>query len=118
MPNDELIAYFIINKDLGMSAGKLATQVAHVATLIACIQPNLGDRNKVAAFSNWYGKDQKKVILEAHEKDLLKLVDKGFYYIRDNGLTEIPANSLTCVGLVVMTREEAAPFIKRLQLCK
>lgn len=33
-------------------------------------------------------------------------------------ITEISKDSLTCVGLGVMTREEAKPYIKRFQLCR
>jgi peptidyl-tRNA hydrolase len=108
---DELVQYYIVNKDLGMSSRKIAAQVAHVATIIA------SEECENSKFSEWYIiHNQKKIILGGHKKVLEKLVEQGFYYIKDNGLTEIPPNSLTCVGLGVMTREEAKPFIKRLQL--
>ncbi|MNW03368.1 peptidyl-tRNA hydrolase [compost metagenome] len=69
-------------------------------------------------FEEWYVNQQPKVILGGKEKDLLKLIEEGFYFIRDNGRTEIPPNSLTVVGLPPMTRAEAKPFVKRLQLLK
>ena len=109
---EELVQYYIVNKDLEMSKGKVSAQVAHVATIIAVDSCNYGD------FKEWYNKDQKKIILQAHQKDLEKLIDKGFYYIRDNGLTEIPEDSLTVVGLGIMTRIEARQYTKRLQLLK
>lgn len=107
---DELVQYYIINKDLNMSVGKVATQVAHVATDIAVYEC---DDNK---FYHWHKDGQKKIILKAKESILRELVEKGFDYITDFGLTEIPEGSLTCVGLGVMTRAEAEPYIKRLQL--
>lgn len=118
--NDELIQYFIVNKDLNMSTGKIAAQCSHVATIVAIKESdwNIVGMDKVKIFFNWYNDNQKKIVLQAHEKDLQNLVDEGFYYIRDNGLTEIPANSLTCVSLGVMTRAEAKPYVKRLQLLK
>jgi len=113
---DELIQYYIINQDLNMSAGKIATQVAHIATNIATTMLlNNPENSEYIKYLNWWAKDQKKIILKAHQNKLEKL-EEEFYSIRDLGLTEIEENSLTCVGLGVMTRKEAEPYIKRLQL--
>lgn len=113
--DEELIEYFVVNSDLSMSAGKMSAQVAHVATIIA-IKHGVPDRPDFQSFWDWYYTDQKKIILRGKQKDLEKLVEKGFDHIRDNGLTEIPKGSLTCVGLPPMTRAEAQKHIKRLQL--
>lgn len=123
---EELIQYIIINKDLGMSPGKIAAQVGHVCTICACHYLSFNSDNNWGGditlnrenFNCWYQGEQKKIVLEAHEKDLKKLIDKGFFFVRDAGYTEIPANSLTAVSLGIMTREEAKPFVKRLQLLK
>lgn len=109
---DELVQYYIVNKELNMSAGKLAAQVAHVATIIATMK-RFND-----TFHMWYQGNQKKIILKGSEKELNKLIEQGFYYIRDIGLTEIPENSLTVVGLPPMKRSEAQKYVKRLQLYK
>lgn len=110
---DELVQYYIVNKDLikeyNMSPGEIAAQVAHVATIIA-----LKNRNSLK-FNDWLDEGQKKDILGGHKKDLEKLVDMGFDYIKDNGLIEIPPDSLTVVGLGVMWRSDAQQYIKRLQ---
>jgi peptidyl-tRNA hydrolase len=112
---DELIQYYVVNKDLNMSAGKIAGQVAHVATIIA--EDMLSKSKSEILFKEWLLKNnQKKIILRGKQKDLEKLVDQGFYYIKDIGLTEIPEGSLTCVGLGVMWKSEAQKYIKRLQL--
>lgn len=117
---NELIEYLIINKDLlpQMSNGKISAQASHVATIIAVEESNPKHENH-DRFYQWYNASvsQKKVVLVAHEKDMLKLIDAGFYFIKDNGLTEIPSGSLTCVGKI-MTRSEALKHTKRLQLCK
>ena len=46
--NNELIMYFIINKDLNMSPGKIAAQVAHAAVeeTIYIKNANLFERQK------------------------------------------------------------------------
>ena len=115
----ELVQYIIINKDLNMSPGKIAAQVGHVCTLCAMhiLEYKEWEWEKYQIFKEWFNKDQKKIILEAHQKVLEKL-ENQFYSIRDNGLTEIPSNSLTAVSLGVMTRKEAEPYVKRLQLLK
>lgn len=123
---NELVQYYIVNSELNMSTGKIAGQIAHVATMIAvdAIKNPYTDifetdyTEEYLRFHEWYkqGKGQKKIILRAKQCKLEELVSLGFYHIRDNGLTEIEMDSLTCVGLGVMTREEAQPYIKRLQL--
>ena len=123
---NELIQYVVVNKDLGMSAGKIAAQVGHVCTICAyhyliednndiwCKPKNI-DKTK---FIHWYNGDQKKIVLEGHQKDLEKLVNQGFIFVRDAGFTEIPEGSLTAVSLGIMTREEAKVITKRFQLLK
>ncbi|MFC0903714.1 aminoacyl-tRNA hydrolase [Clostridium sp. MT-14] len=113
---NELVQYYVVNKDLNMSIGKTSAQVAHVATIIAIEEGTSIKPEIYTKFDEWYADNQTKIILGAHQKDLEKLVSEGFYYIRDNGKTEIEPNSLTVVGLGVMTRKEAKLYIKRFQL--
>lgn len=109
----ELIEYIIINKSLDISPAKIAVHVGHACTIATINQFNQ------KKFERWYdnGKNQKKIILSAHEKDLEKLEEK-FYSVRDNGFTEVEKGTLIAVSLGVMTRKEASSYIKRLQLWK
>ena len=109
---DELVEYFIINSELNMSAGKISAQVGHVATIIAVKHSII----KWDYFYEWYETNQKKIILRGKQKDLEKLIEAGFYYIRDIGCNEVEAGSLTCVGLPPMPKSEAQKYVKRLQL--
>lgn len=110
---NELIQYIVVNSDLSMSPGKIAAQVGHVCTI--CAFKWIDDNT----FRKWYFNDQKKVVLQAHEGDIKKLIQHGFdMFILDNGLTEIPSGSLTALSLGVMAREDAKPYVKRLQLLK
>ena len=113
---NELIQYFIVNQELNMSPGKIAAQVAHVATFITYYE-SYNPNPKCVLFQQWFNNyAQKKIILRGKQKDLEKLVNQDFYYIRDNGLTEITHGSLTCVGLGVMWKSKAQKYVKRLQL--
>lgn len=109
----ELIEYIIINKDLEMTAGKVAAQVGHVCGMCAEKESNT---HKYQVWKDYH--DFKKITLSAHTKTLLDLEKQGFYAVRDKGYTEIPENSLTAVSLGIMTRKEAKLYIKRLQLFK
>jgi len=109
--NDEIVQYFVVNKDLSMTPGKIASQVAHVATKITM------DMEKIPEFYSWYNRyNQKKIILKGKQKDLEKLIKQKFYYIKDLGLTEVPKESLTVVGLKPMRKSVAQKYIKGLQL--
>ena len=56
-------------------------------------------------------------MLTASQKKLEEL-EKDFYSVRDLGFTEVEENTLIAVSLGIMTRIEAKPFIKRMQLWK
>ena len=134
MMEDEIVQYFVVNSEIKISAPKLSAQIGHVATIITheitklmyqslsenkvYINPNI--MINIDDWIKWYdnGKNQKKIILKGKEKQLLKLIDQGFYYIRDNGLTELLPNTLTVCGLPPMKRSEAQKYVKRLQLYK
>ncbi|WP_256992160.1 aminoacyl-tRNA hydrolase [Paenibacillus sp. XY044] len=107
---NEIVQYFVVNKELNMSPGKIAAQVAHVATNIT------HNDNETRLWSEWYANDQPKIILRGKERDLLKLIEQGWYYIRDNGRTEIPENSLTVVGCAPNYKSELHKQVKRFQL--
>jgi len=122
---NEIVQYFIVNSEINISAPKLSAQIGHVATIITHEIINnyyTIDKHEVMEkyieWKQWYnnGKNQKKIILRGKEKQLLKLIDQGFYYIRDNGNNELPSRTLTTVGLPPMKRSEAQKYIKRLQL--
>jgi len=109
---DELVEYFVVNSELNMSTGKVAAQVGHCATIIAVEKSN----KRWDLFWQWYESDQKKIILRGKQKDLEKLIDAGFYYVRDIGCNEVKKGSLTCVGLPPMSKSESRKYVKRLQL--
>ena len=121
--DNELVMYFIVNKDLEMSKGKVAAQVAHslveyfnyVLYSLHNKLRHIDNGEEVDKYDNWLKQNEKKIILKAKQSVLEKL-EKEYFSVRDLGLTEIPENSLGCICLGVMTRKEAEPMVKRLQL--
>lgn len=93
----------VVRTDIEMSRGKLAGQVAHAA--IAATQHADCNSND---FNIWFnnGRDQKKVVLAAENEDhLINLVARAMVeelpvaVIYDQGKTELPPNTLTCIGI-------------------
>ncbi|MBT3416846.1 peptidyl-tRNA hydrolase [Candidatus Woesearchaeota archaeon] len=89
----------LVRKDLKLSKGKLGAQVAHAA-VEATLNSN---KQKIL---DWRNMGMKKVILKVEDrKELLKyqrLAKKEKLVasiIKDAGKTEIPAGTMTCLGI-------------------
>lgn len=115
---DELVQYFIVNSELNMSTGKVAAQVAHVATNIshAIYQDMRVVFPATHKWSKWLVNSQPKIILRGKQKEMEKLIEQGWYFIRDNGRTEIEPNSLTCVAWFPEHKSIMKSIVKRFQL--
>lgn len=109
---EQYVQYYVINQELEMSTGKIASQTAHAAILTALKYNN--EHN----FQKWLETNQTKIILRGKEKDLKKLEERGFIAVYDLGNTEVPPNSLTLVASMPMKRKYAKKEVKRLQLFK
>lgn len=133
--NDETIMYFIINKDLNMSAGKIAAQVGHaVVGYMNQYFMLLGNEKWFRDNHNEWLKNgvQKKIVLKATEQEINKIIEQIQNYnnnhgvtpimgvtVVDAGLTEVPAGSHTCFAIYPNTKNfllENIPYFKRLQL--
>lgn len=135
----KLVEYILVNKELNMGVGKIAGQVAHIQTIIDNKVFELDDKiyflseeildedvmdirfakekELINNYYDWlYSGSQTKIILRAKEKDLLKAIDMGAVYVRDNGLTEIPLDSLTAVGFFPQPKDNLVDFTKKFQL--
>lgn len=111
---DEIVQYYIVNSELNMSAGKIAAQVGHVATIIA-IEMSMSYK-KNDKFNSWYAIDQPKIILRGKQKEMEELIEKGWYHILDLGRTEITSGSLTVIGCIPEYKSIMKPVVKRFQL--
>lgn len=136
---EKIVEYILVNKELNMGVGKIAGQVAHVQTIIDNKIFELDDKiyflseeildedvmdirfakekELINNYYDWlYSGSQTKIILRGKEKDLLKAIDMGAVYVRDNGLTEIPSGSLTAVGFFPQPKDNLVDFTKKFQL--
>ncbi len=98
----ELKVAIVARKDLKLSAGKLAAQVAHAAVTCAVKSQRYARRE----FDEWYGEGQKKVVLKAARlDDLFSLKEAAeragltTALIQDAGHTELPPGTITVLGI-------------------
>lgn len=92
----------VVREDLKMSIGKTCAQVAHAAVLAAEETRML----KPEWFKGWFEEGQKKVVLKASSlEELIGLKELAFKegipacLISDMGLTELPPDTITCLGI-------------------
>jgi len=99
----ELKMYIFVNSDLGMSAGKIASQVGHVVQTIieSVVRSGYESSIPTEAYINYrkWSASPTKVVLKASTQQLLELTKKPFMmYIMDSNTTQVPDNSLTALG--------------------
>lgn len=104
----------IVRKDLKLSKGKLAVQVAHAALLAA---------EKSSWKKEWQEKGQKKIVLWCNDlKELLYLYGEAkkahlpCALISDAGLTEIEPGTKTCLGIGPAPEEKIDKITGNLKL--
>jgi PTH2 family peptidyl-tRNA hydrolase len=92
----------VVRQDLKLSAGKMAAQVAHAAVNCAFA----AKRRTPEWFERWYSEGQRKVVVKVPNLQELYAVktraeDLGLVtsLITDAGMTEIPPNTVTCLGI-------------------
>jgi PTH2 family peptidyl-tRNA hydrolase len=92
----------IVRRDVTMGTGKIAAQVAHAAVMGA---------EKVKAsrrdwFNSWFAAGQAKVVVKVKSvEELMKVRNRAeelylpVVQVQDSGLTQIPAGTITCIGI-------------------
>ncbi len=91
-----------VRRDIKLSSGKTAAQVAHAA--VNCAFASKKKNSKW--FKAWYDEGQKKVVVKISSKEDLfdlkhraELLGLTTSVIIDAGLTEIPPGTMTCIGI-------------------
>jgi len=91
----------VLRSDIKMSPGKAAVQAAHAA--VAAFEET--KRTRPEWVRAWLSQLQKKVALRASLDEILKLYEQAkslglpAVIIRDAGLTELPPNTITALGI-------------------
>jgi peptidyl-tRNA hydrolase, PTH2 family len=92
----------VVRKDLGMGTGKLAAQVAHAAVMAV----EITKMRNLNWFNSWFKAGQAKVVVKVQTlSELLEIRKRAeslhlsVAEIQDSGLTQIPAGTVTCIGI-------------------
>ncbi len=108
----------VVRKDLKMSPGKLAVQVAH-----ASIESFLkAQRTNPDWCDLWLREGQKKVVVEVPNKDALLMLYEDVKKVLpaalvvDAGRTELEPGTLTCFGIGPVPEPEVDRYTGRLKL--
>lgn len=111
----------VVRKDLNISRGKLAAQVAH-ASVSALERAREISKEWVR---EWFKEGQKKVVLEVDCKEkLLEIYAKALgkrlpaALIRDMGLTELLPGTMTAVGIGPAPEDAINTITGKLKLLK
>lgn len=101
---DDYILYIIVNDDLGMTKGKIASQVGHLVEriterIMTILYKQPTNKTVLSAYKEYSETGRKKIVLRASQKDLEELCkEKDAIYIIDAGRTQVAPDSLTVVG--------------------
>lgn len=115
----QYVQYIVANKGLGMSAGKLAAQVAHAAVkgyeiTLAHWQPTgvekLPGPNPI---TEWNATGHTKIVLEARDtehliafRDYAKSRGVNSWLVIDEGRTEVEPHSPTALGFPILDKAD------------
>jgi PTH2 family peptidyl-tRNA hydrolase len=109
----------VVREDLKMSGGKLAVQVAHAA--VSCALE--AKARNTSWFASWYREGQRKVVLRAADLEELRILESKAAraglpraLIADAGLTELPPNTTTCLGIGPAPEDKVDPITGSLPL--
>jgi len=111
----------VVRRDLKISCGKMAVQVAHASLEAAELVKSKNPR----IYREWKGEGAKKVVLAVeNEEELFEIYRKAqelgvpSVLIRNAGLTEVPPGTPTAVGIGPDKEERVDRITGRLKLYK
>lgn len=111
----------VMREDLELSCGKVAAQASHAA--VCCAFEAKKAHSKW--FKKWQSEGGKKVVVKIGDLDDLLGLEKqaksqklSTCLITDAGLTEVPPNTITCLGIGPAPNELIDPITGKLALLR
>lgn len=110
----QYVQYIVANKGLGMSAGKLAAQVAHAS--VKGYQMSISEdktAEEVEAVREWDRTGHTKIVLEARDtahltafREFAKSRGINSWLVIDEGRTEVEPHSPTALGFPILDKAD------------
>ena len=92
----------VMRTDIKMSKGKVAAQAGHAAVSAS----EYARKNRPEWWNPWIMEGQRKIAVKANSEDEILMLERKarneglpVAMIVDRGLTEIPPNTITCLGI-------------------
>jgi PTH2 family peptidyl-tRNA hydrolase len=111
----------VMRNDLSLSCGKLAAQASHADVCCAFA----ARKSHTKWFKKWQAEGAKKVVVRVEYLDELMVLEKKARarklptcLITDAGLTEVPPNTVTCLGIGPAPNHSMDPITGDLLLLK
>ena len=111
----------VTRNDLSLSCGKLAAQVSHAAVCCAFA----ARKSHTKWFKKWQDEGAKKVVVRVEYLDDIMVLEKKARaqklptcVITDAGMTEVPPNTITCLGIGPAPNHSIDPITGNLLLLK
>ena len=105
MGDSELCMYILVNDDLKMGKGKIASQVGHVVGMMTediirkSYESHKGVPDCYSRYVRWKNNGQAKIVLKATEEQIKTFMGHPeTSYVIDAGRTQIAPDSLTVLG--------------------
>lgn len=111
----QLYCYFLVNKGVKLSSGKVASQVGHASQLLTekLINSDIWDLYNKSSNAKIILKVPNHIIME---EILQKTGEFQKVLIFDKGLTQCPPNTLTVIGYAPMLKQQVPDCFKCLKL--
>jgi PTH2 family peptidyl-tRNA hydrolase len=125
---DPIVQYYIVNKDLNMSAGKIGAQIAHGAAMFSFfISEDINNHDSGMPFEllpeevqltiKWLASSFRKVVLSGNQKDFEKIKEQlPVFLVKDAGLTEVDPGSETVLVTYPMYKSKRPKLLTRLRV--
>ena len=118
--NNDIVMYILVNNNLNMSKGKLASQVAHSA----CNVVSYMVKNPTPTYREWLRTGAAKIVLRSDVNEMESLTslfnnrshEIWCDYILDQGKTEVSPGSLTTIAFNPIYKCKAPDFIQKMKL--
>jgi len=115
----EIKQVLVVRADLKMGKGKLAAQVAH-ASLMSYLE---AEKKSKSLAKEWIETGEKKIVVKASgEGELMRLYEEAkkegipCALVHDAGLTQLPPNTITVLGIGPWKEEEIDKLTGNLKL--